>query len=125
MMELIAQASNQWWTMNSGTMLGAAGVGGLGAFAGIFGAATGYLAPRGIAKTAVLSIQGGLGVVGLVALIAGIVAVSTGQPYHVFYPLLLGGTVLTLVMGVMFPVIRGRYRRAEVRKMEAEEFRRG
>lgn len=124
MMELIA-ASNEWWNMNSGTKLGAVGVGGLGAFAGIFGAATGYLAPRGLAKTAVLSIQGGLVGVGLVSLIAGIVAVSTGQPYHVFYPLLLGGAILTLVMGVMFPVIRGRYRQAEIRKMEAEEFRRG
>lgn len=125
MIELISQTSNEWWSNASGTMLGAVGVGGLGALAGVFGAATGYFAPRGMYKSAVLTIHGGLIVIGLVSLIAGIVAVSTGQPYHVFYPLLLGGGILSVVMGAMFPSIRAKYRQAEMRKMDAEELRRG
>lgn len=125
MTEVMLLAANEWWTMNSGTMLGAFGVGGLGAFAGIFGAASGYLAPRGIAKSAVLAVHGTLIGIGVLALSAGLVAALTGQPYHVYYPLLLGGGILSVVMGAMFPVIRARYRQAENRKMDAESLRRG
>lgn len=116
---------NEWWTMQSGSMLGAFGVGGLGALAGLFGAATGYLAPRGLARGFVLTTQGVLVAIGLAGLIAGIIAIATDQPYHVYYPLLLGGGILTIVMGSMFPIILQRYRQAESRKMDAESIRRG
>ncbi len=49
----------------------------------------------------------------------------TGQPYGVWYSLLLPGLLLTALMGTMTPVIRLRYRQAEHRRLQAEEFRRG
>jgi hypothetical protein len=62
----------------------------------------------------------GIGFIG-----AGITAVVSGQPYGVWYSLLLPGLLLTVLMGTMTPVIKMRYRQAEHRRLEAEEFRRG
>jgi hypothetical protein len=47
------------------------------------------------------------------------------QPYHVWYPLVLIGGILTLVMGPLLPVVRLRYRQAEQRKLDAAGLRGG
>ncbi len=114
-----------WWTLETGTLIGAFGGGGLGALGGLYGAVAGWLAPRGIGKGVLLPIHLGFILLGAVALVGGIAAVIGGQPYHVFYPLLLIGVLMTCVMGGLFPVIRMRYRHAEARRMGAAELRRG
>jgi uncharacterized membrane-anchored protein len=67
----------------------------------------------------------GLVVLGITCLIAGLVAVFAHQPYHVFYPLLLIGAILTFVMGGLLPMVLIRYRQAEARKMDANLLRKG
>lgn len=115
----------EWWDQQTAAWIGALGGGGLGTLAGLFGGLAGYLAPRGIGRVPVLAVHGLFVLAGVGALVAGIVAVVQSQPYHVYYPLLLGGAILSLVMGVLLPVVRVRYRQAEKRKLDAEELRRG
>jgi len=52
-------------------------------------------------------------------LVAGLVALGLGQPYAVYYPLLLFGGILTVVCGGLLPVIRRRYAEIELRRMTA------
>jgi hypothetical protein len=63
--------------------------------------------------------------VGVSCLVAGLTALTMGQPYGVYYPLLLIGLLGTCVMGGITPVIRMRYREAENRRLQAEDLRRG
>lgn len=114
-----------WWTEHQAALIGAIGGGGLGTLAGMLGGLAGWLAPRGKGKGPVLGAFALIFVVGVIALVGGVYAVSTGQPYHVWYPLVLGGGLMALIMGVLLPVIRLRYRQAEHRRLDAEELRRG
>lgn len=114
---------NPWWTEATAGWVGAFAGGGLGALAGIYGAAAGCLAPRGKCRGLMLSVHVTLIVLGVVALGVGGVALAMKQPYHVYYPLLMIGFVLTIVMGCLFPVIRMRYRQAEIRKLDAAAIR--
>lgn len=116
---------NEWWTQQTAGWIGGLGGGGLGTLAGCFGALIGSLAPRGIARGFMLTVHAGFIAVGVLALVGGVVAISLGQPYHVWYPLVLIGGILTVVMGALFPVARMRYRQAELRRLDAEEIRRG
>jgi MFS family permease len=113
----------EWWTTQTGTLIGALGGGGLGALGGMLGACAGVLAPRGRGRAFVLGSMMAMAALGLVLLIAGIVAVVGGQPHHVYYPLLLIGAVLTLVIGPLIPVVRLRYAQAEQRRLEAQSLR--
>lgn len=116
---------NEWWTMQDGTWYGAFGGAALGVIGGCYGGLAGWLAPRGIGKRFFLTLHAGLVVLGVIGLVAGVVALSTSQPYHVWYPLVLGGGISTIVMGPLFPVILMRYRQADHRRLGAEELRRG
>jgi hypothetical protein len=60
----------------------------------------------------------------VVSLAAGVAAVMLAQPYHVWFPALLIGAILTFVMGPLLPLAVRGYRQAEARRMEAEELRR-
>ena len=113
-----------WWTQQSAVWLEAIGGGGGGTLLGIFGSLMGYLAPRGIGRVPMLATHAVIVACGVCAHGAGIYALLTGQPYHVYYPLLLGGGITALVMGCLWPVARLRYRQAEQRKLDAEQFRR-
>lgn len=122
MLGLIAEA--QPWFTNyglAGALLGG-GIGMLGAF---FGCAFGVLGPRGRARALVVGTNWVGLVAGVALLAAGVTALAGGQPYGVWYPLLLSGGLLGLLMGTMVPVVRLVYRQAEHRRLEAEEFRRG
>ncbi|MCG3122189.1 MAG: hypothetical protein GIKADHBN_00570 [Phycisphaerales bacterium] len=109
----------EWWSMQTGIWIGSLGGAAAGVLGGGLGAMAGYCAPRGKCKGLVLGTQTALVAVGVVALIAGIVALATGQPRHVYYPLLLGGFTCSVVMGSLLPVVRMRYRQAEQRRLDA------
>lgn len=113
-----------WWTSQQAGLIG--GIAGTGA--GIIGAVVGTLGslcvPRGKCKPLVLSLMAVSVVIGVACLITGLVAVSQGQPYHVWYPLSILGLVLTVVFGALLPVINAQYRQADMRRLEAEELRR-
>lgn len=114
-----------WWDAQTGGLVGAVLGGGLGTLGGLLGAAMGVMAPRGRYRRLLLGAQVGLVVLGVVILGAGVAAAATGQPFHVYYPLLLTGVVMSAVMGGLLPVTRAQYRRAEQRKLDAEALRDG
>ena len=115
----------EWWTVQQATWMGAIGGSAIGVVCGTLGALSGILAHKGIGKRFMITAFGGLAIIGSISLVVGIVGFCIGQPYHVSYPLVLGGFILTMVMGCLVPVIRMRYRQSEARKMEAQSLRQG
>ena len=110
-----------WFDLSTQIWLGVGG----GVFAGLWGSALGVmgglLMPKGKGKAVVFGLLF-LGLtVGLGMLIAGLVAFLCGQPYGVWYSLLLPGKLLSLLAGIFVFVARHRYRQVELRKMQAEE----
>jgi hypothetical protein len=102
--------------------LAGAGVGVMGA---AYGSTVGVLAPRGKGRAAVFAMHWTFLALGVLMLAAGITALATGQPYGVWYALLLPGALVTILMMVFLPIVRVRYQQAEHRRLEAEEFRQG
>ena len=123
LMMIASEAVTPWWT-NGGMVGGIMGsaVGILGG--GIYGPLVGVCAPRGIMKGFVMGYHFAMLALGVVLLGTGLVAVSIGQPYAVWYPLVLCGGLMSVLMTMFTPMLRTRYRQAEHRKLEAEEFRR-
>lgn len=115
----------EWWTTQDAALIGAIGGSLVGVIGGVFGSVVGVCAPRGIARTPVLAAHAALIALGAIALLTGVAALVLGQPYHVFFPVLMGGVVLGAVMGPLYPVVRARYRQAESRRLDAEDLRRG
>lgn len=117
----------EWWTPQQAGVLGAILGGGLcGVMLGaIGGGVCGPLAGKGIAKRFVMGYLGFIGLLGLAMLGGGVVAVTLGQPYHVWYPLVLPGVLCTVLVGVMRFSLGKAYRRHDERRLAAEEIRRG
>ena len=107
-----------------GALYGGVGGGLLGGLGGILGAATGVLAPKGKGRSFILGAFTFLTLVGVGNFIVGLYALFAGQPYGIWFPLLLIGGILTIVIGSLRPVVRKRYEEVETRKMEAAAFRR-
>ena len=116
-------ASTEPWIANPGLIGGVLG-GGVGIFGGLYGTVVGICAPRGVARGLVFGLHWTMAVLGAVLALTGLVAVVRGQPYHVWFGFLMPGLLLCVFAVVFLPVIRLRYRQAEARKLEAEEFRR-
>lgn len=83
------------------------------------GGLIGTLAGCGKARRFVLALTASLAVFGAVCLGAGVVALALGQPYAVYYPLLLGGLILTVVCGGTWPAVRRGYELRELQRMAA------
>jgi hypothetical protein len=107
---------NPWWTEQTGTLIGSIGGAAIGVVGGGLGAIGGYLLSRGKAAGPVVVSVAGLGVVGLGLLAVGAYASFSGQPYHVHYPLMLGGSVLTGVCAPLVPVVFTAGRVGEARR---------
>jgi MFS family permease len=107
-----------------GALYGGIGGGVLGSLGGILGAAAGTLAPKGKARSFVLGAFTLMMLIGVGHLVVGLYALAVGQPYGIWYPLVLIGGILTVVIGSLRPMVRKRYEEAEARKMEAAAFRR-
>jgi hypothetical protein len=88
------------------------------------GVTAGLLARRGKGKAVVMALLAIIIGIGLLCLGAGIVAAIQGQPYAVYYPLLLIGFISVVVGGVNAPALARVYRQAEARRVGAEEVRR-
>ena len=107
--------SSAWWSGQHAGILGAIG----GSALGILGAVVGWLGSAGRAKGFVLNTLQGIAWVGIGILLLGAVAFLGGQPYGVYYPLvLLGGISATL--GFFLPrSLSKRYEDLELRRMQA------
>lgn len=104
-----------WWSGSTGGLVGGLG----GAFMGLMGAVIGVLTGLGKGKKVVLALSGFIAVTGVFALICGIVAVSTGQSYNVYYPLLLMGSMMVIAGTTCLCLAPGKFRSHELRRMQA------
>jgi peptidoglycan/LPS O-acetylase OafA/YrhL len=113
------------WFSNPGAAGGIAGaaVGVLGG--GIYGPLVGICAPQGKAKGFVMGYHFALLGLGVVLLLTAIYALIVGQPYGIWFGLLMPGVLLVVLMSAFTPMVRMRYRQAEQRKLSAQEFRQG
>lgn len=97
----------------------------LGGFCGILGALVGTLAgifiPKGKAKMLVLGVNTFAVAVGIISLVAAIIAYFSGQPYGIWYGFSLIGLISTSIFGTFFLVFRHEYRKAELRKSMSED----
>src|SRR5262249_17813840 len=93
----------------------------LGTLGGLWGALMGTLAPRGKGKLFVLASLGILLIASAACLALGVSALMVGQPYGVWYGLLLPGVIGLIVLGSLSPVAVTAYRQAEMRKIQARD----
>ena len=93
----------------------------LGVVGGLTGGLIGTLASRGRARRFVLSLWGLMLGSSLVQLIVGLYALYCGQPYGIWYALLLPGVLGTVIFGLNLLVILKLYREAEERRLIARD----
>lgn len=92
-----------------------------GCLGGLLGALAGILAPQGKARRLVLGAWIAMMVASWCLLALGLLAMAIGQPRGVWYGLFLPGLQGSIILPVLYPILRKRYREAEARKMEAED----
>lgn len=106
-----------WWGETTGGLIGAIA----GSLFGILGGLVGVLAGFGRARGLVVALMLTMIAAGTAALAVGLAALILGQPYPVYYPLLLLGLLATVIPGALLPNIRRRYAQVELRKMAAAD----
>ena len=107
--------STAWWSDRQAGVLGGIG----GSVLGVLGAVVGWLGSAGRAKGFVLKTLRGIAWLGIGALLLGGVAIRGGQPYAVYYPLILCGA-LSAALGFSLPrSLSKRYEELELRRMQA------
>ena len=104
-----------WWSERDAGYVGGIG----GALLGVCGGLIGLLAGTGRSKWVVQVLCVGMASVGCVALLAGVVALASSQPYAVWYPLLLGGALGSVLPMTLWPTLKRRYAEQELRQMRA------
>jgi hypothetical protein len=105
--------STAWWDDRTGGLLG----GVLGTALGLYGATVGILVSRGRARAFVVALTLAVSLTCVAMLAAGLTALLLGQPYAVWYVLVLSGAIGSLVVPAMLPTIRHRYEQVELRRM--------
>jgi hypothetical protein len=85
----------------------------------ILGAAIGWLGSTGRAKAFVLGTLKAFAWLGIAALVLGVVALAADQPYAVYYPLLLLGTIGASLGFALPRSLSRRYEELELRRMQA------
>ena len=109
------RSDGQWLSARSATLFGAIG----GSLMGIWCALIGALASRGKARGFVLGSALLLLLIGVTSIGIGIAALASAQPYAVYYPFLLVGIILVVVMSVLRRNLSARYEQVELQKMRA------
>jgi hypothetical protein len=112
-----AGAGGAWWDDRQGAKIGAI----MGTSLGIMGALIGILAGIGRSRRLVLSLAMTAVTFSVTLLLLGVVALAAKQPYAVWYPLVLGGGIGTIVVGSLIPMIKRRYAEHELRRMTAAD----
>jgi hypothetical protein len=92
-----------------------------GVVAAAMGGLVAWLVPRGRARGFILRAWFTVWAAAVALLIVGMVALINGQPWGVWYGLLLPGAIGTLVVGVNSLVILKTYRAVEERRVAAKD----
>jgi hypothetical protein len=111
---IMATGGADWWSGSTGGLVGGLG----GAFMGLMGAVIGILTGLGKGKKLVLGLSAFIAAAGALQLAFGIVAVSTGQPYSVYYPLLFMGSMMIIAGTACLCLAPSRFRSHELRRMQ-------
>ena len=111
------QDGDAWWSQQTSGLLG----GVAGGLLGVLGALIGMFASRGKARRFVIGTLILGGVLGVVAAGSGIVALLVGQPYQVWFLLLLLGVILGAVFGGLVRSVSTRYQARELQKMRSHD----
>jgi hypothetical protein len=104
-----------WWSSRQAGLIGGIG----GSVFGCLGALIGILGGRGKARRFVVGLLWAIATSGTLSLVTGVVALICSQPYHVYYPLVLGGGLLVIIPLSLLRTLRRRYAQIELRKMSA------
>ena len=104
-----------WFDDRTAGLLGAV----LGSSLGIWGAMIGFLASRGKARLFAIASANVILVVGIVTLVFGGVAAALGQPYSVYYTLLLIGALVVIIIGLLRRNLAKVYEAAELKRMRS------
>ena len=102
-----------WFDAQTAGLVGGIAGGVVGICGGIWGTVVGVYARKGKFKTFALTFPIVLIGLGIVSLCAGIVALATRQPYHVWYPFVLVGTILVAVLVPNYIMVRKIYAKVE------------
>lgn len=119
--------SEPWFDPNLfGAWVGGLGGGLGGLLMGVLGGLTPWLAMQGKGRRAMRGLSGGLFAVGVIGLLFGVVALTSGQPYGIWYASLLCGLILSLMGGLCcWWLVPWVYGMAEKRRQAAEKLRAG
>lgn len=107
--------SAAWWPDSTGGWIG----GILGSLIGFLGATIAIGSKLGLSRNLSLSLAGVAIGLGALLLVTGFIALLLGQPYAVYYPLLLVGLLGVVILCIMVPTILARARQRELRRMQA------
>jgi hypothetical protein len=103
---VVRRLTTAWWTPPIGNRIGTV----TGILGGLAGVLIGVLGGRGRAPRLVMGLLTAMLVIGILCLAVAIGAITARQPYHVWYPLLLPGVILTAVSATLSPRLRRHYR---------------
>ena len=103
-----------WWSDETAGWIG----GVAGSAVGLLGAAFGTLTSLGRGRRFVLAGLLALGFSGLGLLAVGVVALALGQPYAVWYPLVLMGVLDPVLAFALLPTARRRFDALELRRVQ-------
>ena len=107
--------AGQWFSNRTAGWIGGIG----GTMLGLWGALIGVVSSRGLARGFAVGSANVILFIGIVSLIAGLVALSIAQPYAVYYPLLLLGIIIVAVMAMLRRTLSARYEQLELKRMQS------
>jgi hypothetical protein len=110
-----ATSANAWWTNQQGGWIG----GLAGCVLGILGGLIGLSTVLGKSRTITMGLCNFGLAIGLASLFGGVIAAFLQQPFHVFYPLMLIGTISVIAIAVNLRKITQRFQAEEFRRMQA------
>ncbi len=111
----VQQGGTAWFDSRTAGLIGGIG----GAVLGLWGALIGFLSSRGKARLFAIASANAILVIGIVTLVFGGVAMAAGQPYSVYYTLLLMGGIMVFVIGLLRRSLVARYEAVELQRMRS------
>jgi hypothetical protein len=112
---ILRNAPGAWWSDRTAGWIGGLG----GAAVGILGGALEWCASRRRARNFVLLTTKTLVALGIGAMLLGLVALASWQPYGVWYPLLLGGILCAGIFPFRLRRYQAQFRELELRRIAA------